>query len=169
MGDPRRLKNKYSKPKKLFDAKRIKEEKKLKKEYGLKKMQEIWIAAAELKKIRREARALLSLPQEERERRENILFSKLDRLGILDKNSKIEDVLALTVRNILDRRLQTLVFKKGLAKTPRQARQLITHGFIAIGNRKVTVPSYMVTRNEEKDIRYIREFNLEGNTQTKAG
>jgi len=66
----------------------------------------------------------------------------------------------LTVEDILERRLQTIVFRKGLAKTIHQARQLITHGHIAIGNQRVTVPSYLVTREEEELVNYAPDSPL---------
>jgi len=65
MGDPRRLRNKFERPKKLWDVDRIKHDKTLKVEYGLKNMSELWRSTAELKKYRREARRLLSLTEEE--------------------------------------------------------------------------------------------------------
>jgi small subunit ribosomal protein S4 len=60
----------------------------------------------------------------------------------------------LTIDDILERRLQTIVFRKGLTKTVYQARQLITHGHIAIGNKRVTVPSYIVTKTDENQMNY---------------
>ena len=78
----------------------------------------------------------------------------LTRMNILPPNSTLDDVLALETESILSRRLQTLAYLKGLANTPVQARQLISHGHIAIGGRKITVPSYMVTKDEESDIGY---------------
>ncbi len=160
MGDPRRLRNKIERPKKLWDKDRITHDKQLRTEYGLKKSGEIWMAqTAELKKYRREARRLLSLSAEERERDENKILTKLARLGIM-KEGKIEDVLALEIKDVLERRLQTLVGKKGLARTMNQARQLITHGFIGINGKRVTVPSYLVTVEEEKGIGYIKSFDI---------
>ncbi len=161
MGDPRRLKNKYSKPKKLLDAARIGEESGLRKAYGLKNMRELWTSMQELKKARREVRRLLSLSEAQRKKEENIVLSKLMRLGILDEKAKVEDVLSLTVKDILERRLQTRVVRKGLARTMAQARQLITHGFIALGGRMVNVPSYMVSGAEDAGIRYYRAIEIE--------
>ena len=66
----------------------------------------------------------------------------------------LDDVLDLTIESILERRLQTLVFRKGLAKTIHQSRQLITHGHIAINGKKFFSPSYIVPKNEEDKINY---------------
>jgi len=159
MGDPRRLRNKIERPKRLWDTSRISHDKGLRVEYGLKTASEVWRAAAELKKYRREARRMLSLSAEEREKDENKILTKLARLGIMKKGT-IEDVLALEVKDVLERRLQTLVIRKGLARTMKQARQLITHGFIAIGGNKITIPSYLVTVEEEKGIAYMKAFDI---------
>jgi small subunit ribosomal protein S4 len=161
MGDPRRQKNKAARPKKLWDKARIVEESKLKREYGLKNMRELWTAAAELKKVRQQARKLLSLTKEERQEKERILMQKLHRLGILPESAELDDVLSITVRDFLERRLQTVVFRKGLARTIKQSRQLITHGFIAVDGRRIDIPSYMVRVDEEDKISYYKPINLE--------
>jgi small subunit ribosomal protein S4 len=77
------------------------------------------------------------------------LLKKLDKLGILGPEADFEDVLLLTVEEVLRRRLQTLVYEKGLSKTIYQARQYITHGHIVIGGKKIDSPSYLVKRDEE--------------------
>ncbi len=161
MGDPRKFSNKYEHPKRLWESSRIKEESGLKREYGLKSMKELWVMNQELKKMRREARRLLSVSEEERERDLPKLMNKLSRLGILDKGAKLEDVLSLSVRDVLERRLQTRVLKRGLAKTTKQARQLITHGFISVKGRKVDSPSYLVPVLEDDSINYYKKIDLE--------
>ncbi len=160
MGDPRRLRNKFDRPKKLWDEQRIAREKALKRKYGLKNMSEIWRAMAELKKYRREARRLLSLTEEERKEDEQKILDKLVRMGILKPNSQLDDVLSLTVEQILERRLQTVVQRKGLARTMRQARQLITHGFIALDGRRVTRPGIMISVEDEPKIGYFKQIDI---------
>jgi small subunit ribosomal protein S4 len=161
MGDPRKFGNKYEHPKRLWEADRIKEESALKREYGLKTMRELWVMNQELKKMRREARRLLSVTEEERERDIPKLMNKLERLGILSRDAKLEQVLSLSVREVLERRLQTRVQKRGLAKTAKQARQLITHGFISVNGRKVNSPSYLVPVSEDDSINYYKKIDLE--------
>jgi small subunit ribosomal protein S4 len=160
MGDPRKLRNKYERPKKLWDMDRLNQEKTLKTEYGLRNMRELWMAVAELKKYRREARRLLSLSEEERREDAKKILAKLARLGIMRDNSVLDDVLSLDVRVILERRLETLVLRKGLARTISQSRQLITHGFVAIGGKKVTRPSYLVSLEEEPKIGHARPIDI---------
>lgn len=159
MGDPRKLKNRYSSPRKVWDADRIRSEGKLSSAYGLKNAREIWMVLEQLKKARRDAMKYLSLGASGQERAQP-LMRKLSRLGIISGEAKLDDVLSLTVENFLDRRLQTRVMKKGLARTARQARQLITHGFIAVKGRKVTVPSYMVNTEEEGMISYYKPIDI---------
>ena len=79
------------------------------------------------------------------------------------------DVLALKVEQQLDRRLQTQVLRKGLARTPKQARQFITHGHIAIGGQRVTVPGYRVTREEEPEIGYYEVSPLTNEVHPERG
>ena len=159
MGDPRKLRNKYESPRKVWDAERIKTESKLRSVYGLKNTREIWVMLQVLKRARRDAMKYLSLGEEGRAKAQP-LMARLARLGVIQPDAKIDDVLSLSVENFLDRRLQSLAMKKGLARTARQSRQLITHGFIAVKGRKVSVPSYMVTADEEKYIAYYRPIDI---------
>ncbi|MBI5223789.1 30S ribosomal protein S4 [Candidatus Micrarchaeota archaeon] len=144
MGDPRRLRNSYERPKKLWDEDRLNEEKELKKNYGLKNMRELWRGVAELKKYRREARRLLSVTEEERREDTKKLLKKMSRLSLLKEGSVLDDVLSLDVKTVLERRLQTVVLRMGLARTIIQARQLITHGYISVDGAAVTRPGYLV-------------------------
>ena len=167
MGDPRKLKNQYSSPRKVWDADRIKTEGKLSTVYGLKNTREIWMVLDKLKKARRDAMKYLSLGADGQEKAQP-LMRKLARLGIISPDAKLDDVLSLSVENFLDRRLQTRVMKKGLARTARQARQLITHGFIAVKGKKVTVPSYIVTAEEEGEISYYRPIDISVHEEDKS-
>jgi small subunit ribosomal protein S4 len=78
----------------------------------------------------------------------------MQRAGLLGPDADIDDVLSLKIQTQLERRLQTQVYRKGLARSPKQARQLITHGHIAIAGRRVSIPSYRVNRIEEGQIGY---------------
>lgn len=166
MGDPRRSRKKYKKPKKLWGKTRIEEDKTLKKEYGLRATKEIWIAADELRKVRREARKLLALGEVERKTKEQTILNKLKRLNINAKT--LDDVLSLTVKDFLERRLQTIVYRKNLSRTISQARQLISHGFISVDGVKQTAPSRLLTQEEEQKIKYYKEIKLEKQVQENA-
>jgi small subunit ribosomal protein S4 len=91
---------------------------------------------------------------------EGELVTRLKKIGLLPETAVLDDVLDLATEDILERRLQTIVFRKGLAKTIYQARQLITHGHVTIGNQRITVPSYIVAREEENNIAYASKSPL---------
>jgi small subunit ribosomal protein S4 len=141
-----RKKKKYQRPMKAFQTERIHEENQLKVKYGLKNKIEIWRALAKLSYYRDRAKALAKRPLEEQE----VLFEKLRALGL--KTDTTADVLGLQVENILDRRLTTIVVKKKLATTPKQARQMIVHKKILVHGKVVSSPGYMVPVAEEKVI-----------------
>ena len=159
MGDPRRLGKQYDVPKRLWDSGRISEENALKEEFGLKNTREVWRAKTELRKIRHEARRLLSLGERGKAEAAK-LIGRVLRLGFSSGDVTLDALLSLSVRDILDRRLQTRVTKLGLARTMRQARQLITHGYVAINSKKVSAPSYMVPVDQEKGIAHYRPIDL---------
>ncbi len=159
MGDPKKQKKKYDSPKKPYDKSRIENEKTILKEFGLRRKKEIWRAENTLRNFRRRARELLAKPNENKEKE---LFQKLKSLGITC--SKLDDVLGISLENMLSRRLQTIVFKKGLANTAKQARQLIVHGHVIVDGRKVRWPSYLMQNSEEDKI--IINMKL---TQEKVG
>ncbi|MBM3229337.1 30S ribosomal protein S4 [Candidatus Parvarchaeota archaeon] len=169
MGDPRKLKSKHETPRKIWDETRIKEESKLIGEYGLKNTRELWVALASLKQLRREARRLLSLGGEGQKNSQQVLL-KLQRLGIGKDVTSAEQILTLTVRDFLERRLQTRVLKLGLARSAKQARQLITHGFIAVNGRRTTAPSYMIPKSLEASIALYKKIDItpRGNEQKAA-
>ena len=97
---------------------------------------------------------------EERVKTENELLTRLKKLGILQETAVLDNVLDLTIEDILERRLQTIVFRKGLTRTIFQSRQLITHGHVTINNRRVTIPGYIVPKEEEAQITYSMQSAL---------
>jgi small subunit ribosomal protein S4 len=154
MGDPRRLRKKYATPRFPWRTDILQEELKLLGQYGLRNKHELWRHETTLSNFRGIARSLVGRPAEERKKMEEELVTKLKKLGVLEETAALDDVLDLTIEDVLERRLQTVVFRKGMGKTIQQCRQLITHGHVAIGNRRVTIPSYTVMREEEKQITY---------------
>lgn len=147
----------YEKPMKLWDAQRISEERKLLADFGLKNMHELWRIKTILRKIRREARSLLASRGEGTEVRTNQLLERVKRLLVNKTTITLDDVLSLSTREILERRLETIVVRKGYAKTMAQARQFVSHGHIAIGGQKNTSPSRLVTFSEEKQLGWYGE------------
>ncbi|MFX1574276.1 MAG: 30S ribosomal protein S4 [Promethearchaeota archaeon] len=154
MGDPRRLKKKFKKPRVPFEKERIMEELEFLGKYGLRNKREFWKARSTLGNWRDIARKSRALPKEQALEVQQTLIKKLNRLGIIGEQAEFEDVLLLTAEDLLKRRLQTLVFEKGLAQTIYDARQKIVHKHIAIGEKIVNAPSYIVKQKEEDLIRF---------------
>jgi len=152
MGDPKKQRKKYETSRFPWRTGVLQEELKLLGQYGLRNKHELWRHETTLSKFRGIARSLIGKAPEDRRKMEGELLTRLKKLGIIHETAVLDDVLDLTIEDILERRLQTIIFRKGLAKTIHQARQLITHGHIAIGNQRVTVPSYFVTKEEESRI-----------------
>ena len=146
----------YETPNHPFQGSRIAEESELLTQYGLKNKEELWRAQSELRRIRREARQLLGdIATSESEDLEGGEFlGRLRRYGILGPDGGLDEVLALKVNDILERRLQTVVYRKGLANTPHQARQFVVHGHITVDGQRVRRPSYTVEIDEEAAIEF---------------
>jgi len=153
MGDPKRQRKKYETPRNPWSPDALSEELRLIGEYGLRNKKELWRAAAELRKYRKLARSLFTASGEARAAEEARLLQHLNRLGLLHEGPTLDDVLRLSVRDFLERRLQTAVHRLGLAKTQHQARQFIVHGHVLVGDRKVRSPSYHLKKDEDEKIR----------------
>ena len=157
MGDPVRKSKKFEKPKRLWDKARIEAEKSLRNEFGLKNARELWRVQTLLRRIRREARRLLSGKGAQTEERAKKLLARVTRLFLQKSEASLDDLLSLNVKDILNRRLQSVVVRKGFAKTMHQARQFITHGHVAIAGRKVSAPSYLVSFDEESGVDWFKK------------
>ncbi len=154
MGDPKRQRKKYSKPPHPWLAERIEEEKALIKEFGLKNKKEIWKVASLVRKFSTQAKRLIAEKTEQARVEEIQLLNRLKKLNLATEKTHLEDVLGLEIKDILERRLQTLLFKKGLARSMNQARQFITHGHVLVGNKKITVPGFLVPKKLEPTISF---------------
>ncbi|MFX0036457.1 MAG: 30S ribosomal protein S4 [Candidatus Hermodarchaeota archaeon] len=165
MGDPRRLKKKFKKPKHPFQKGRIMEELEFLGKYGLRNKREFWKSRTMLGNWRNIARQSRTLPREQAIEVQKELIKKLNRLGIIGPEAEFEDVLLLNVEDVLKRRLQTLVYDKGLASTVYQARQYITHGHIQVAGKKINAPSYLVKKAEEDLIDFVPSSPLTATTE----
>lgn len=154
MGQPKFQRKHFDTPSHPWQGDRIKAENEVKSKFGLKNKTEIWKAQTRLREMRGQARELVARtrnPSDTQAQREaKLLIARLQRQGYLGDEPTLNDVLGLDLERILNRRLQSQVYLKGLARTPKQARQFISHGCIKIGDRRVTVPSYVVRRGEEE-------------------
>jgi len=161
MGDPKKTKKHFERPLKIWNKASIEKEKDLRNTYGFKNKRELWKAETILKKKRKSARQLLAMPLEKRIRKERELLDSLIKMGLLGEKAGLDDVLTLSVETLLERRLQTVVWRKGLANSIKQARQFIVHGHIAIAGKRVTSPGYSVPTESEKKIGYYAGRKLE--------
>jgi small subunit ribosomal protein S4 len=169
MGDPRKIRKKWEGPRHPWRKDVLEQEMKLVGAYGLRNKRELWITATIVRRIRHRARSLLAAPKEVREKEEKALIIRLVKLGVLRENARLEDVLALKPEDLLERRLQTIVYRKGLARTIHEARQLIVHGHIAIAGRRIRSPGYLVTLDEERLVDYAPTSPLRARVAKEAG
>jgi len=160
LGDPKKQRKKYETPRFPWRIDILQAELRLVGQYGLRNKRELWRHKTKISKFRGIARSILGMPEKEGEILKAQLLGRLCRLGILPETAALDDVLDLSIDDVLERRLQSLVFQKHLAKSIHQARQLITHGHIAINERKVTSPSYLVLRDEETQVSYATNSPL---------
>jgi small subunit ribosomal protein S4 len=160
MGDIKRPKKQYRTPNHPWNKKRIEEEKELIKEYGFVNKKEIWGVQSILLDFKKRAKMLIPLTGEKANITRTELIMKLNRLGILKETASIDEILSLTFRDVADRRLQSLVFRKALSHSIKQARQFITHGHIKVSSKKITAPSYIVLKEEEDLILFSENSSL---------
>jgi small subunit ribosomal protein S4 len=161
MGDPKFPSKHYDTPSHPWQKVRIDEERAMIHQYGLKNKREIWKANTKVRDMRRQARKLTAKANDSQSQKEKrLLLAKLNRLGMLEQDSALEDVLGITPGNILDRRLQTQVYLQGLSSTVKQARQLIVHGHISVDGAVTRVPGMTITKLQEKNISYSPDSGL---------
>ena len=106
MGDPRKPKKKYKTPKKPWVKERIEEERKIVRSFGLKNKKEIMRANSEIKRIASHAKKLIrdrikgskQAPVEEKQ-----LLERLFKLKLLEKDAQLENVLDLSLFDLLER------------------------------------------------------------------
>jgi small subunit ribosomal protein S4 len=157
MGDIKRFKKKYTTPMHPWNATRIKLEGEIKSKYGVANKKEIWKMESTLKSFKDQAKLLLTRTDAQAEKEREQMHHRMVSLGLIKAASGMDDILSLQLRDIMNRRLQTLVLKKRMARSVKHARQLIVHEHITIGGKKVTSPSYLVPVAEESSISYAAD------------
>ncbi len=160
MGDPKKHRRKYSIPLIPWNKERIEEEKELVREYGLKNKKEIYKANSLLKKFFSQSKKLVTSRTKQGEIEKQQLLNKLTGLGLLQPDAQLSDVLGISLKDLFERRLQTIVIRKKFARSMKQARQFISHHHIVVSGKKITSPSYMVTKKEEDMIIFSNSSKL---------
>jgi small subunit ribosomal protein S4 len=166
MGDPRKPKKSYHRPRRIWTTDQLNAELYILGSFGLRNKRELWKAQTEIARFRNQARALLALATEARTEKESRLLKSLNRLGLVNESASLDDVLNLKIEDLLERRLQTIVMKKAGTKSPHQARQVVVHGHVSIGDRIVNLPGYIV-KKEEEDLIRLRVNMLTGSSSTQ--
>lgn len=155
MGDPKKARKTFTRPRSPWRADQLAQELYLLGTFGLRNKRELWKAQTNLSSVRKQARTLLAATEQVRLREEKKLLDSLRRKGLVGEGASLDDILGLTVEDVLARRLQTMVFKKGMALSPLHSRQLIVHGHIAIGDRLITIPGYGVGQEDQGRIMLV--------------
>ena len=160
MGEPKFSRSRTQTPTHPWKQARIDEEHALKEKYGLKKtggMREIWREKSALRRHRNQAMKLIGrvdASEGHYAKEKDQLLESLSSKGLLVSGADIGDVLEINVEHMLSRRLQSVVYYRGLAPSMRAARNLIVHGHIRIGNQRMTVPGYHIIKEEEEHLQY---------------
>jgi len=157
MGDPKKRRKQYSTPRKKWDKQLLESERKLVNFYGLKNKKELRKHTTWLRNKRQIARSLLALPLETRMVREKELMSGLRKINLVKSDAILDDVLGLKVEELLEKRLQTIILRKGLANTSKQARQFIVHGHISLKGKRISAPGYLVHIDEVSELGWHRK------------
>jgi len=145
----KKLKKTYDTPNTGWNEERMEREEGLMEDYGLKNKKELYKAQNKLRSFRSEARKLIAQDDEEAEQE---IIDRANDLGLIKSNAGLEALLTLNITDILDRRIQSAVERKGYANSIQHARQLVVHGHIYKDGKKVDAPGYLLTQEEEKNL-----------------
>lgn len=155
MGDPRKPKKKFKGPEHPWQAERIEEEKKLLRDYGLLRKKEIWKFNTLLSNYKNQAKNSIASRSKQGDLEGQLLLTKLRKYRMISDTAGMDDVLGLGVKDLLERRLQTVLVRKQKALSMKQSRQFILHGHIMVDGRKVTSPSYLVSMSDEEKLSFM--------------
>lgn len=174
MGDTKKIRRKYDKPIHPWNKERIDEEKRYKRTYGLSNKKELWKAESILKGFKNQIKEFPSMEEKQGAHQRTQLRARLLKLGLIKADTDLGEVLGYTTEQILERRLQTIVQNNGMARSSKQARQMIIHEHVLVAGKKINAPSYLVTKEEETQIEFdskspfFDEMHPERTTEEKA-
>lgn len=160
MGDIKRLTNKYDTPGHPWRKDRIETEKVLRRDYGLKNSRELWKVNTKLKNFKTQIKRFATMEKEQGAKEREQLIGRLKRFGLMPEDGNLQTVLDYTSEKLLDRRLQTVLVRKHLAHSMKQARQFITHRHVLVEGKLVDAPGYLVPITEEHSIAFKTNSSL---------
>jgi small subunit ribosomal protein S4 len=160
MGDPKKIRKKYNPPRHPWIKAKIESEKLIRLEFGTANKKEIWKMETILKNFKTQAKNLIIGGTKQAEIETQHLFRRVKELGLIKEEVNFDSILGLTLNDIMNRRLQTLVCKKGLARTVKQARQFIVHQHVLVNGKKITSPSYLVSIKDEASLEFTTKSPL---------
>lgn len=160
MGDPKRFRKKYQTPMHPWNKAAIEEEAVICREYGVRRKKEIYLMRSFLKRYRNIAKRLSIDTTAQGAKEAQASLDKLRRYGFLADDADLSHILALTLKDVLERRLQSVVYRKGMARSMKQARQFITHRHLLVNGKEITSPSYLLTLEEEANLSFKEKSNL---------
>ncbi len=174
MGDPRRIRKNYANPRMQWNEASLTLEKGIKKDYRPKNKKEIWKMNAFLQNIKDQAKSINSMLGTARREQALIeqeqLINRVKRYGLVKKEDvSLGDLLGLELSDVMERRLQTLVVRKKLARSMKQSRQFVTHGHIMVGGKKVTSPSYIVPKDDDETIDFVARSPMNSTSHPERG
>ena len=161
MGDTKRFTNKYDTPSHPWRRERIEVESVLRKDFGLKNTREAWKASTKLKTFKAQIKSFVRMPATQANIEREALMKKLAKYGLMPEDGNLETVLGYNAERILERRLQTVIVRRKLARSMNQARQFITHRHITVNGRVITAPGYLVPVIEENAIAFKVNSSLQ--------
>ena len=161
MGDPKKQRKKFTTPSHPWERNRIEEEKIITKQFGFRNKTEIWKMQAILRNFKNQAKDLIKRSDKDAENQQKLLMAKLIKMGLIEQEIEVEKILDIPMNDLFNRRLQSVVYKQGLAHSMKQARQFIVHGHITVNNKVLDVPSYIVKKGEEEVIGFKENSPLQ--------
>jgi len=162
MGEPKLLKKLRKHPKKPKDN--LVEEKNLNDLYYYNQKHKLSKVKYILQKIKNNTKSVIGRLATQKNDEYSLLESKkllnkLHNYKLINKETQgLEDILMLNEKDIMSRWFQNICYSKGLAKSLKHARQMIVHGHIYLGEAKCNIPSYILSRNDEAQIRISSKY-----------
>src|SRR6266542_882436 len=73
--------------------------------------------------------------------------------NLFEKAAQIKGITGENMLNLLERRLDNVIYRMGFGTSRAQARQIVRHGHIQVNGRKVNIPSFTVKVNDLVEVR----------------